>query len=125
MSTRSKVRIYKTYIRPILTYTAETRADIIKMKRILRTTEMRTLRAIRGVTLRDRMRNEQIRQDCDIQNIVRWSRARRRHWRDHMDRMTPLRLAKLVKTHNPQNPRPPGRPPKRWYESWTSGSQEA
>ncbi|XP_072766481.1 uncharacterized protein [Anoplolepis gracilipes] len=78
MSLRSKVRIYKTCIRPILTYAVETRADITRTKRILRTTEMRTLRAIRGVNLGDRMRSEQIRRECKIQDIVRWTRTRRR-----------------------------------------------
>jgi hypothetical protein len=26
------------------------------------------------------------RQDCGIQDILRWIRARQRHWRDHMER---------------------------------------
>lgn len=124
ISIKSKVRIYKTCIRPVLTYAAEARADTAKTKRILRMAEMKTLRAIRGINLKDRMESEQIRQDCEIQDIVRWTRARWRCWKDHVDRMAPKRLAKWVKTHNPQGHRPPGRPPKRWYESCTSGSQE-
>lgn len=44
MKREGKVRIYKTCIRPILTYAAETRADTAKTKSIARTTEMRILR---------------------------------------------------------------------------------
>jgi len=44
MSTRSKVRIYKSYVRPDMTYAIETRAENAATKRLLRTTEMRTLR---------------------------------------------------------------------------------
>jgi hypothetical protein len=41
MSTESKIRIYKTCMRPILTYAAETRAEISKTKQLLRSAEMR------------------------------------------------------------------------------------
>lgn len=50
MITESKVRIYKTCVRPILTYAAETCADTKKTKRILRSTEMKTLCTIRGIS---------------------------------------------------------------------------
>jgi hypothetical protein len=56
MTVESKVRIYKMCIRPILTYVAETRAETSKTKRILKTAEMRTLRAARGISLKDRIR---------------------------------------------------------------------
>lgn len=61
-----------------MTYAAETRAETTTTKRILRTTEMKTLRAITGNTLRDRRRNEDIRRDCETQDVVRWIRKRRR-----------------------------------------------
>jgi len=61
MTIESKIRIYKMYIRPILTYAAKTRAEIFKTKRILNTAKIRMLRAIRRVSLKDRIRNEQIR----------------------------------------------------------------
>lgn len=51
MTIRSKLRIYKTCIRPVLTYAAETRADTAKTKRILRTAEMKTLRTIEELIL--------------------------------------------------------------------------
>lgn len=124
MTTNSKVRIYKTCVRPVLTYAAETRAETSKTKQLLRTTEMKTLRAIKGVTLRDQLRSSDIRQELQTEDVVRWIRVRRRHWRDHVDRMNTSRIAKWAKDNQPETRRPPGRPPKRWKESWTSASQE-
>lgn len=70
MSVKSEVRIYKTCIRPIMTYAAE-RAETSATKQMLRTIEMKTLRFITGHTLRDRKKNEEIRSIYDIQNIIR------------------------------------------------------
>ncbi|KAK5642107.1 hypothetical protein RI129_008274 [Pyrocoelia pectoralis] len=45
-----KSSIYKTTIRPIMTYTAGTRPDTIKTKRLLETKEMKIPRKITGKT---------------------------------------------------------------------------
>ncbi|XP_045466794.1 uncharacterized protein LOC123675480 [Harmonia axyridis] len=87
MSADSKVRIYKTVVRPILTYAVETRADSTKTKNTMRAAEMIILRTIKGVSLRDQIRSEAISEDLKIQDIIRFTRARRRYRRDHSDRM--------------------------------------
>ncbi|KAI4474729.1 hypothetical protein M0804_014702 [Polistes exclamans] len=69
MSIKSKVRMYKTCVRPIMTHTAETRADSTISMRILRTTEMKTLKAITGNLLRDRRRNKEIRKECETHDV--------------------------------------------------------
>jgi hypothetical protein len=53
MSTDCKVSIYKTSVRPVLTYASETRAVTTYSQQLLRTTEMQTIMAIRGKTLGD------------------------------------------------------------------------
>jgi len=78
MNAQSKVRIYKTCVRPILSCAAEIRAETSKIKRLMKITEMNILRMIKGVSLRQQIRNETIRNEIDIQDIVRWMRARRR-----------------------------------------------
>jgi hypothetical protein len=60
MSTESKVCIYKTNVRPVLTYTSETRAETTYTQQLVRTTEMKTIRAIHGKTLRDKIRSDQL-----------------------------------------------------------------
>jgi len=71
LTERAKWKIYKTCVRPILIYATETRVETSRTKRILRTMEINTLRAIRGVTRRNKLRNEQIRKDCNIQDILK------------------------------------------------------
>ena len=124
MRTESKVRIYKTCVRPILTYGIEARADTVRTKSMLRTTEMKTLRAIAGKTLRDRVRNTTIREVCDVQDVVRWGRQRLRFWHQHVERMNASRMPYVALHGVPNGQRPPGRPPKRWKDSWSSASQE-
>lgn len=58
MSTESKVRIYKTCVRSVLTYAAETRAEISYTKRLLKKTKIKVLRSIREISLRHRIRNK-------------------------------------------------------------------
>lgn len=124
MTTTSKVRIYKACVRPIMTYAAETRAETAETKRMARTNEMRVLRAITGNTLRDQRRSDEIRKECQTEDVVRWTRARRRFWNEHVSRMSSDRIAKIARNGRPASKRPVGRPPKRWKDSWTSISQE-
>lgn len=56
MDVDSKVKIYKTMIRPIMTYGTETRAGTSRTKQLLRTVKMNTLRAIAGKTRLDRVK---------------------------------------------------------------------
>ncbi|XP_055389680.1 uncharacterized protein LOC129618740 [Condylostylus longicornis] len=124
MLLENKVRIYKTRVRPILTYSAETRAETSRTKQMARKTEMRMLSEITGYSLGNRIRSEAIREECNIQDVVRWTRSRRRYWRDHVERMPSNSITKIASIERPQTRRPIGRPPKRWRESWVSTSQE-
>lgn len=45
MSIEGKTRIYKTCVRPIMTYATKTRGDTTASKQLLRTTEMKILRS--------------------------------------------------------------------------------
>lgn len=74
---------------------------------------MRVLRWLTGNTIRDRIRNATIRDECDVQDIVRWARKRRRGWNDHISRMGDDRLVRIARDGRPPYSRPPGRPPKR------------
>ena len=57
MSKDFKTRIYKTRTGPILTYAVETRAKTTKTKNQLQVAEMKVLRSISGLSLRDKVRN--------------------------------------------------------------------
>ena len=65
-----EVRLYKAFILPIATYAAETWTLMSEDARRLEAFEMRCLRAIHGVTLRDRCRNDAVRAVLQIDNKI-------------------------------------------------------
>ena len=95
MHTDGKIRNYKTCMRLIMMYGTEVRSDTNKMKSMLWLDETKTLRTIVGKTKRDRVRNTDIREQCEIQDIVRWGKQRRRQWYDHVRQMDKSRLPKI------------------------------
>ena len=58
-----KLKLYMTIIRPVLLYGAECWTVRKKEKQILEKTEMRMLRRIKGVKLRDRVKSVDIRKE--------------------------------------------------------------
>ena len=116
MSARSKVRIYKTCARLVLTNAAEIRASTITTQQPLRTTEMRIIRAIHGKTLWDRIRSKDLRELIGIQDIVHWIDVRKRGWVEHVERMMDDPIAKIVKENRLRGTRSRGRP-KRWKDA--------
>ena len=100
-------------MRPVLTYASETTYS----QQLLRTTEMKIIRAIHGKKLRDKIRSDQLRQLSGIQEIIKWANVRRGEWNDHVDRMEENRLAKNVRENRSQGVRSRDRPKKRWKES--------
>lgn len=94
MREESKIRLHKACTKPVLIYANETRAETSKTKRMMKTIEMKILRTVKGVILKDRVRSDTIRQELNIQDVVRWTKTRRRFWRDYVDRMDPERIAK-------------------------------
>ena len=90
MGIETKSRIYKAAIRPILTYTAETRPD--------------------------RKRSEEIRRMCKIDNINDWVLQRKRNWNEH-SRMTDDRIVKTLRDKSPAGQGSTERPRKRWSDN--------
>jgi len=54
----------------------------------------------------------EIREICEIQDVVRWAKNRTREWIEHVDRMPDDRLAMIVKEKKSNTSPPFGRPPK-------------
>ena len=80
----AKPRIYKTAIRPNMTYTAETRPETAKTKRLLETTEIKVLRGIDGKTLLYRETSKNIRRTYGIEEDINcWVLKRKKQWNEH------------------------------------------
>ena len=119
MTVESATKIYTAVLRPIMTCGAETRATTTKTKQLSRTTEMNTLRAILGKTRFDTMKNIDILERCNLQEVVKFVKSRRKAWSEHVSRAE-QRLITLVRDARPNTKRQPERPPKRWADSWQS-----
>jgi hypothetical protein len=61
-----------------------------------------------------KFRSDQLRHLYGIQDINKWTEARKREWDAHVGRMKDNRLAKIARDSRPQGVRNRGRPKKRW-----------
>ena len=61
----------------------------------------------------DKIRTKDIREKCEIQDIVNWSKDRRRYWNLHVDKAHAEGLIKIARDGRIAAKRPRGRPPKR------------
>ena len=96
IGTETKSRIYKAVIRPIMTYTAETRPDTSKTKQLLETAEMGVLLRITGKTLFDRERSENMKERCKVENINNWVLNRKVEWNDHNNIMDDRKIVRIT-----------------------------
>ena len=70
MPMRLKAKIYTTMVRPVMTYGSERWGLKKKDERKLYTAEMRMLRMMLGVTLKDKLRNEEVRRGITVKTSV-------------------------------------------------------
>ena len=89
----------------------------VREKKRLNVMEMKCLRSICGVTMRDRIRNEEIRSRVDVQNDLsgRVGRCVLR-WFGHIERMSEERVAKRVYDSGVDGRRGRGRPNRVWMD---------
>jgi hypothetical protein len=62
---------------------------------------MRSLRPIIGVTRRDRLTNEEIRNRLNTTNIVNGIKSNKLNWKQHVDRMGENRCLKKLLKYKP------------------------
>ena len=117
ISRNLKMRLYKALILPIATYASETWTLRESEKQSLLTFEMRCLRSILGVNLRQRLRNTIIRQQLGVQKtIIECVQSRRLKYFGHVNRR-PVNSASFKAYKGEFNARRPrGRPPMRWTD---------
>jgi hypothetical protein len=106
ISKNTKIRIYKTIIRPIVLYGSETWAITGKMTYSLMTWERKILRKIYGPKCEQRV--WRIRTNLELQNVYRSPdivteiQVRRLEWLGHIIRMDGARMAKKVFVSKPE-----------------------
>ena len=87
MPRKLKIKLYMIVIRPVLLYGAECWSGRKNEEEIFEKTEMRMLRRIKGVTLRDKVKSVDIRKELGVTSIQENVREMRLRWYGHMQRM--------------------------------------
>ena len=97
-------------------YVAECWTVRKKEEQILKKTEMRMLRRIKGVTLRDKVKAVDIRKELGVTIIQGKVREMRQRWYGHRQRMEENNEVRAVVNMRVSGKRPRGRPRGRWMD---------
>jgi hypothetical protein len=112
VSRHTRSRIYKTLVRPVLSYRSEAWTIRRTDERRLSSAEMRFLRRTAGYTRWDHKRNDDILTELQISQITEFMYQYRKNWKEHVDR-----IPKIILKYQPKGKRNLGRPLKRWKDS--------
>ena len=115
--TKLKVLLYKTSIKPTLTYGSETWPVTQRMEEKLNATEMRMLRHIHGVTFEDHITNEEIRSQASVRELSIQMRVKRLRWYGHVCRRDEDEDIRRVMEMKVTGRRKRGRPKQRWTDT--------
>lgn len=112
-----KTQVFDQCVLPVMTYGAETWSLTVGLLEKLRVTQRAMERAMLGVSLRDRIRNTEIRQRTKVTDIARRICKLKWQWAGHIARRTDNRWGRKVLEWRPRTGRRSvGRPPTRWTD---------
>ncbi len=111
-----KGKVYKTVVRPALTYSSQTWARLATHNQQMHVAETRMLRWSMGVTLLDHVRNEHIRGSMGIEPIKDVMDTAQLRWYGHIERRDEHHLVHRTLSV-PEPPRRAGRPKATWQNS--------
>lgn len=111
---KTKITIFKTIYRPILTYGCETWIMTPRTKSRLEAAEMKYHRRVKGVTLRDHIRSTKIREEIGIESLSEYIEKRQLGWWGHIQRMNEDRMVKKIWEARMGGKRNRGRPRVKW-----------
>ncbi|GFR73861.1 endonuclease-reverse transcriptase HmRTE-e01 [Elysia marginata] len=123
--TKLKTKLYTTVVRPVILYGAECWTTGVKEENILEKTEMRMLRRIKGVTLKDKMKSEDtgIIKELGVGSIKSKARESRLRWFGHVHRREQESNLRQVMDMEVPGRRPRGR--LRWRSRLSGGPRHA
>ena len=117
MNNSLKRKVFDTCVLPVLTYGAETLTLTKASENKLRVAQRAMERSMLGITLRDKMTNQWIRQQTKVVDIMERIASLKWNWAGHIARRTDERWTKTIMNWRPPATRPMGRPPERWTNS--------
>jgi len=98
LSRATKIRLFKTLIRPVVTYGAETWTMTKKEEQVLFIFERKIFRRIYGLKYEDgewkSRTNRELEELSEGETIVKWIKGQRISWLGHLERMEENRMPK-------------------------------
>ena len=117
MPVNLKRKVFNSCVLPVLTYGLEAATMSVEQMRRLAVTQRSMERRMIGVTLRDRVRNVEVRKLTKVVDIVERVSRLKWQWAGHIARQENSRWTKRVTLWRPrQSARRRGRPPTRWAD---------
>lgn len=110
------MKFYKIMAILTLFYGTETWVLTKRHRSSIQTSEMKFLRAVKGCTQLDRIKNADIRAELNVEDLNGIIHRYRTRWREHVDRMPEQRIPHQVQKYKPYRRRSLERPRKRWVE---------
>lgn len=117
---RVKGKVYKTVVQPAMLYATETLPLASRHVRKLETTEMKMCRWTCGHTRKDHVRNDDIRNRLEVENISVLCKKSRLRWYGHVKRRDPGYVGRYTLEMDPPGKRKKGRPKLRWLDCVSS-----
>lgn len=112
-----KTKVFEQCVLPVLTYGAETWTLTVGLVHKLKVAQRAMERAMLGVSLKDKIRNEIIRERTKTTDIARRVSKLKWQWAGHVCRRTDGRWSRRVLEWRPRlGKRSVGRPPARWTD---------
>jgi len=114
----SKIILYKTLIRPVVSYAAEAWTLTKKEEQALLIFERKIFRRLYGPKCENgewkSRTNRELEEMSKGENIVKWVKGQRISWLGHLERMEEDRMPKKIFTQELEATRRRGRPRKGW-----------
>lgn len=116
VSKQTKIKVFKSIYRPVLTFGSETWVLTKKQKSRIQATEMKYLRRIKGINRTDRVRNQDVREELGIESVLTVIERNQLRWYGHLNRMGDNRQVKSVWEARTIPRRKRGRPGETWKQ---------
>ena len=128
LSIATKIVLYKTLIRPAVSYGAEAWTLTKKEEQVLLIFERKIFRRIYGPKYENGEwksgTNRELEEVSEGENIVKWIKGQGISWLGHLERMEEDRMPKKIFTQELEVTRRRGRPRNRWKEEVERDLQE-
>ena len=114
-------RMYNQCIIPTMTYGAETWTTTKQLEQKLKTTQRAMERRMLNITIRDKIRNSEIRKQTQVKDVIQKIKEAKWRWAGHLIRRQDSRWTKRLTEWQPRNgKRNRGRQKRRWRDDITA-----